>query len=101
MKEWKTRYCRIHPMNAAPTKTPEIDAIPPKMTRTSTVIETWRAKSEGKSEPSLADDRTPATPDVDAPMAKAMTLYFSPLIPSEEAATSSSRIAAHDRPTFE
>src|ERR1039457_3550042 len=101
MNEWKIRYWRIHPMKAAPIKTPVIEAMPPKMTRTSTKIETCSAKSEGKSDPNLTDDSTPATPEVDAPMAKAMTLYLRPLMPSDAAATSSSRTAAHVRPTFE
>src|SRR5579863_2052360 len=101
MKEWKIRYCSSHPMKAAPTSTPEIEAMPPKMTRISTVMDSCTAKSDGKSEPNLAEDSTPATPEVDAPMAKAMTLYFRLLMPSEDAATSSSRIAAQDRPTLE
>ena len=45
--------------------------------------------------------KTPANPDVEAPMAKAMTLYFRALMPRESAATSSSRIAVQDRPTRE
>src|SRR5664280_397112 len=101
MNEWNVRYWRIQFKSAAPTRTPPIEPIPPKMTSTRTVIETCRAKSEGKSDPSFAEERTPATPEVEAPIAKAMTLYFKLLIPSDEAATSSSLIAAHDRPTFE
>ena len=45
--------------------------------------------------------KTPAKPAVEAPMAKAMTLYFKVLMPNESAATSSSRMAVHDRPTRE
>src|SRR5579863_1249861 len=101
MNEWKVRYWSIQPMNAAPNNTPVIEPMPPKITKTTTVIETCRAKFEGNTGPSFADDSTPATPEVLAPMAKAITLYLRPLMPSDRAAVSSSRMAAQDRPTFE
>src|ERR1039458_7191497 len=101
MNEWKIRYWRIQPMKVAPNSTPVIDPIPPNITSTTTKIETCKAKSDGKIEPSFADESTPATPEVLAPIAKAMTLYFRLLIPSDLAASSSSRMAAHERPTFE
>ena len=41
-----------------------IEPMPPKMTSTTTVIETCSAKFDGKTGPSFADERTPATPDV-------------------------------------
>ena len=44
---------------------------------------------------------TPANPALAAPIAKAITLYLRGLMPIDSAATSSSRIAVHDRPTRE
>src|ERR1019366_8993205 len=101
MNEWNNKNCKSQPTTAEPIKTPVMEPIPPKITSTSTVIDTWSAKFEGNRIPCFTDDSTPATPEVDAPMAKAITLYFRPLIPSDAAATSSSRMAAQERPTLE
>ena len=76
---------------------PAIEPMPPKMTKTRMRIEVCTMKSLWIW---LAKN-TPANPDVEAPMAKAMTLYLRALMPTESAATSSSRIAVHERPTRE
>ena len=51
--------------------------------------------------PILLAKNTPASPDVEAPIANAISLYFSGLMPQASAATSSSRIAVQARPTRE
>ena len=81
--------------------TPTIDPIPPKMTSARIRIEICSTKDWGYSTPMLAAVKIPAKPAVEAPIAKAITLYLSGFTPIDAAATSSSRIADHRRPTRE
>jgi hypothetical protein len=85
----------------APTITPGMLPIPPRMITASTLIETMSLKLFGNTEPIFAAKKAPPRQAIPAPMAKARSLYLITLIPMASATDSSSRIAAHALPTRE
>ena len=72
---------------------------PPRTTAESTRIESSSGKLSGVMAMFLAENMTPAPPPIDPPMAKAHSLKRKVGTPMSAAASSSSRMAAHARPT--
>jgi hypothetical protein len=85
----------------APTATPQMLPMPPSTTIASTVNETSNRKRFGLTSVSLEAEKTPASPAVDAPMANASNFVVTVLTPFAAAASSSSRMAFHARPSRE
>ncbi len=82
----------------APSTTPNREPIPPKITMVSTRIEACRLNVCGLKN-CLVAKSTPAKPDTDAPIENASSFIRTVATPEISAANSSSRIAAHARPT--
>ena len=85
-------------MTAAPTIDPQTLPIPPSTTIDRMKIEVSSVKPSGLTKLTLLAWTTPATPAVDAPMAKAHSFILTVGTPMAAAASSSSRIATQARP---
>ena len=83
---------------SAPTMTPGMLPMPPRMITASAVIETTMLKPNGSSDPICTENRAPDRHPMAAPMAKASSLYLTVLIPIASATCSSSRMAFQARP---
>ncbi len=78
-----------------PTRLP----VPPSTTMASTCADSMKVKLSGEMKPWRAAKKQPAKPPNIAPSAKAVSLVFVVLMPSERQAISSSRSASQARPT--
>ena len=75
--------------------------MPPRTTIASTMIDSNRPKLSGLMNCCVAEKTAPAMPPNEAPIANARSLTLRVLMPIALAATSSSRIASHARPSRE
>ncbi len=82
----------------APRTTPGMLPMPPSTTIARMVIDSSRMKLSGLTKPWRPEKSTPENPAVLAPMAKARSFVVVLLMPIVCAASSSSRMAAQERP---
>src|SRR5688572_4720017 len=87
--------------SSAPRITPQTLPMPPSTTIDTTMIDSTSTKLSGEMKAWIAENMPPATPPKLAPMAKARSFRLRVSMPMARAATSSSRIASHARPTRE
>ena len=86
-------------MRKAPNITPGMLPDPPRTTAARIVAERMNGKSSGEMKIALPAYMPPARPPIIAPVAKANSLNLNVGTPISSAASSSSRMAAHARPT--
>ena len=88
-------------MTAAPINGPQSVPMPPMMTMARTRIDWVNRKVFGNTAPCSAANSEPANPENEAPMANAQSFAEVVLMPTAEAAISSSRTATQARPIRE
>src|SRR4051812_18431956 len=79
--------------------TPNWEPIPPSTTMARMIADSRKLKLSGEMKPCRTAKNDPAKPPNMAPMAKAVSLMLTVLMPSERQAISSSRSASQARPT--
>ena len=82
-----------------PMMTPYMLPVPPSTTAAKNKMESCNWKLSGLTKPTLLAYKAPAKPPMAAPIANAHSLNLKVLTPISSAASSSSRTAAHARPT--
>src|SRR5208337_3843720 len=85
-------------ITAAAMATPSCEPMPPSTTIARTVADSMKVKLSGLTKPWRTEKKEPAKPPNMAPSAKAVSLVFLVLMPSERQAISSSRSASQARP---
>ncbi len=83
----------------AATATPTSEPMPPSTTMARIVADSMNSNERGLTKPWRAPKNAPARPPNSAPMANAVSLVLTVLMPSERQAISSSRSASQARPT--
>ena len=83
----------------APPSAPEMCEIPPKIAPVSNRNESARVKPDGETNPTVAENDTPARPAKPELTVKASTLLRAGFMPQSAAAVSWARTARHCRPS--